>query len=77
MAAIRGWNTAIALVINAYFSANFPISRRRIPLPSLNNVGKEDENVAKHRLHNLRSNLHLLSFFSRNLKLYRGRGDVE
>ena len=40
----------------------------------LNNAGKGDEHVAKHRLHNLRSNLHLLSFPSRNPILYMWGG---
>ena len=66
----------IALVINAYFSVHFPISSRRTPIPPLNNVGKEDEHVAKHRLHNLRSNQHLLSFSSRNPTLYMRGGET-
>ena len=62
MVAKSNWNTVIALVINAYCSVHLPISSRRIPLPPLNNVGKEDEDVAKHGFHNIQSNLHLLSF---------------
>ena len=73
MAAKSSWNTTIALLINAFFGS-FPYFKQMDPPPPLNNVGKGDEHVAKHRLHNLRSNLHLLSFPGRNPTLYMWGG---
>ena len=42
--------------------------------PPLNIVVKEDEHVAKHELHNMRSKIHSLSFFSRSPTLYMKGG---